>query len=83
MNELDKLRVLIPRWIEHNEEHTREFRQWAEGAGVVAADILLAAERMADVNAPLADALEKLGGPLPADFGHHHDHGHNHHHHRE
>ena len=25
MNETDKLRVLIPHWIEHNEEHAREF----------------------------------------------------------
>jgi hypothetical protein len=78
MNELDKLRVLIPHWIEHNEEHAREFRQWAEQAGVVEADILLAAERMRHVNEPLNEALEKLGGPLPD-----HDYSHDHHHHEE
>jgi hypothetical protein len=76
MNELDKLRVLIPHWIEHNEEHAHEFRQWAEQAGVIEADILLAAERMAHVNESLAQALEKLGGPLPADLGQHHEHHH-------
>jgi hypothetical protein len=79
MNELDKLRVLIPHWIEHNEEHAHEFRQWAEQAGVAEADILLAAEQMRDVNEPLAEALEKLGGPLPAEHHYHHDHGHHHH----
>ncbi len=85
MNELDKLRVLIPHWIEHNEEHAHEFRHWAEQAGVAEADILLAAERMRHVNEPLSEALDKLGGPLPADLDHHqhhdhHDHDHHHHH---
>lgn len=80
MNELDKLRVLIPHWIEHNEEHAHEFRQWAEQAGVAETDILLASERMHHVNEPLNEALKKLGGPLPAE--HHHD-DHHHHHHEE
>lgn len=82
MNELDKLRVLIPHWIEHNEEHAREFRQWAEKAGMAEADILLAAERMRHVNEPLMNALEKLGGALPIEH-HHHSHDHAHHHHEE
>lgn len=79
MNELDKLRVLIPHWIEHNEEHAHEFRQWAEQAGIAEADILLAVERMHHVNEPLAEALEKLGGPLPAELHHQPNHGHHHH----
>lgn len=32
MNELEKLRVLLPHWIEHNHEHTQAFRTWAERA---------------------------------------------------
>jgi hypothetical protein len=64
MNELDKLRVLIPHWISHNEEHADEFKRWAEGAGSAAADILTAANAMMQVNASLKTALEKLGGPL-------------------
>jgi len=79
MNELDKLRVLIPHWIEHNEEHADEFRRWAEQAGEVAPDILAAAEAMIRVNDSLTTALEKLGGPLPA--SHHHLPDHHHHHH--
>ncbi len=65
MNETDKLRVLIPHWIEHNEEHADEFRSWAEQAGDASADILAAAEAMAHINESLASALEKLGGALP------------------
>jgi hypothetical protein len=75
MNEKNKLRVLIPHWIEHNEEHASEFHRWAEQAGMAQADILLAAEMMRHVNKPLTTALEKLGGPLPADHLHHHAHG--------
>ena len=80
MNDLEKLRVLIPHWIEHNEEHAGEFRRWAEQAGDVAPDILAAAEAMIRVNDSLTTALEKLGGPLPDDHHHHHEH---HHHHDE
>jgi hypothetical protein len=32
MTELDKLRALLPHWIEHNAEHAAEFRNWAEKA---------------------------------------------------
>lgn len=28
-DDLAKLRILLPHWIEHNEEHTGSFRKWA------------------------------------------------------
>jgi hypothetical protein len=65
MNETEKLRVLIPHWIEHNEEHANEFRQWAETAGIAAPDLVVAAETMLQVNQTLTIALDKLGGALP------------------
>ena len=71
MNEQDKLRVLIPHWIEHNREHAGEFQQWAEGAGEAGEDIQEAAEAMLRVNQSLAIALQKLGGPLPHSHQHH------------
>ncbi|MBC8253266.1 MAG: hypothetical protein H8E35_04470 [Ardenticatenia bacterium] len=74
MNEQEKLRVLIPHWIEHNEEHAKEFRRWAETAGGAVLEILAAADSMADANESLAAALEKLGGAL--DRSHHHNHSH-------
>jgi hypothetical protein len=65
MNEIEKLRVLIPHWVEHNNEHAQEFRDWAEQAGETAQEILDAAEAMSRVNTHLLSALEKLGGSIP------------------
>ncbi len=73
MNEVDKLRVLIPHWIEHNEEHSGEFRRWAEEAGGATDDILNAADSMSRVNQSLAIALGKLGGALPHSHHEHHE----------
>ena len=64
MNEIEKLRVLIPHWIEHNQEHAAEFRQWAEQAREATPEILAAADKMILANASLEVALEKLGGAL-------------------
>lgn len=64
MNELEKLRVLLPHWIEHNEEHAAEFRQWAKRAGEAGPDIVAAAHQMGGVIRSLWAALEKLGGAL-------------------
>lgn len=60
--EVEKLRVLIPHWIEHNLEHAAEFRRWAGQAGAAAADIEAAAEALLHVNQLLEAALEKLAG---------------------
>ncbi len=67
MNEKEKLRVLIPHWIEHNNEHAAEFRRWANQAGPAAPNLLAAAQAIARANKSLADALEKLGGARPHD----------------
>ena len=67
----DKLRAMLPHWIEHNAEHAAEFRRWAEQAGEAEADIQAAAAQMEAANEALAAALEKLGGVMG-----HHDHQH-------
>ncbi len=72
MKQIEKLRVLIPHWIEHNEVHAGEFRSWADEAGVAAGDILEAADYMSRLNQSLEIALEKLGGPLPHTHGEYH-----------
>lgn len=64
MNEIDKLRILIPHWIIHNNDHADEFRIWAVLADDAAPDILAAVEHMAQVNEALETALKKLGGAL-------------------
>jgi hypothetical protein len=67
MNEQDKLRVLIPHWIEHNQEHAEEFRKWAKQADICEGEIMAAADLIHQANTSLESALHKLGGPL-----HHH-----------
>ncbi|RLD10327.1 MAG: hypothetical protein DRI56_02880 [Chloroflexota bacterium] len=85
MNEKDKLRVLLPHWIEHNQEHAQEFMDWIEKIGQtmidedVITDVQGAAKAMETVNAQLQAALEKLGGAL--EYSHDHSHTHEHHHH--
>ncbi len=77
MNDLEKLRVILPHWIGHNAEHGREFARWADliqeaGEGDIA-ELLRRAERdLREAEKALGKALEKAGGPLPADHGHHH-----------
>jgi len=63
MNDRDKLRVLIPHWIEHNAAHAAEFRRWAENAGAAAPHILTAAKAITEANRALDTALAALGGP--------------------
>ncbi len=66
MDDADKLRVLLPHWIEHNGEHAAEFRQWAERVPVARDALLAAAELLAQGNARLQAALEQLAGSTPA-----------------
>lgn len=63
----EKLRALLPHWIDHNDEHAAEFRLWAEkaraaGRDDVAEEITLAAKQLAWVNEALSDARKKLEG---------------------
>jgi hypothetical protein len=62
MNEVEKLRVLIPHWMEHNDEHAEEYQRWAEKATEASADLLSAVDSLKKVNQTLGVALEKLGG---------------------
>jgi len=77
----EKLKVLLPHWIDHNRGHGAEFRKWAEeasqeGLSDVAGLISQAAEILKEADSLLAEALLKVGGPMP----HGHDHDHHHHH---
>ena len=67
MTDLDKLRALLPHWIEHNAEHAAEFQLWAEkarasGQEEVAEEIDTAAKELGWVNEALSAALRKLSG---------------------
>jgi len=63
--DLNKLRVLLPHWIEHNAEHAEEFRQWAAKARTAgqeraAKKIGMAASELESVNVMLEAALALL-----------------------
>ncbi len=69
ISDQDKLRALLPHWIEHNAEHGAEFRNWADraraaGLNEVAEELDMAAKQLSWVNGALSDALHKL--PLSA-----------------
>jgi len=70
--EQDKLRILLPHWIEHNAGHLAEFREWAEKAGEAKQHILDAAAQMEGANRALEAALEQMGGALEDENHHHH-----------
>ncbi len=77
MTEQEKVRALLPHWIEHNAEHAAEFHRWAEkvraaGQEEVAEEIALAAKQLGWVNEALASALETLS--RPAEGASHHEH---------
>jgi acyl-CoA reductase-like NAD-dependent aldehyde dehydrogenase len=78
MTDIEKLRALLPHWMEHNEEHAVEFAGWAEkassaGQAEVAQMIRRAAEEMRQANDTLRTALKELGGPTPVE-AHSHSH---------
>jgi hypothetical protein len=88
MNDLDKLRVMLPHWIGHNQGHGGEFAQWAEkltGDSPEVAQLLRdAVQSLQEAQSRLEEALDKAGGPLEAPGGgqgeHQHKHGHSHKH---
>ncbi len=83
MSDLEKLRIMLPHWIEHNQGHGDEFQQWAERLGESDAEmarLLQSAVRsLRQAQSALEEALAKAGGPLQGP--HHGPHGHHGHHH--
>ncbi len=86
MDNVEKLRVILQHWIEHNKGHVEEFEKWRktmteEGKSSLAEHITEAVKMMATVNAHLGKALHEAGGPKTEKEEDHHHHGHDHHHH--
>ncbi len=64
-DERGKLRTLLNYWVEHNREHSQEFRAWASKAKAlgeveVGEELLQAAQIMDDANRLLSQALGRL-----------------------
>ncbi|MCA1765216.1 MAG: hypothetical protein LC633_03045 [Desulfobulbaceae bacterium] len=75
---IEKLRILLPHWIDHNNNHIAEFIKWRqivadeEGDREVVELLGEAVATMEKSGKILAEALEKLGGS--SEEGHHHHH---------
>ena len=82
MEVIEKLRIMLPHWIEHNRGHGEEFARWAEeiaGTDARLAETLNRAVNSLDhAQAALEQALAQAGGPAePKEEA---GHGHQHHH---
>lgn len=78
-NTMEKLRVLLPHWIDHNSNHIAEFKKWegeaeTESEQKVAQFLSKAISDMEKAGKSLCEALEKAGGALEDNKGHHHHH---------
>jgi len=81
LSEREKLRRLIPHWIEHNRSHAMEFSRWSERARACgearAAELIeSAAGLLRQAETDLAAALEQIGGAAGSpchNGGHRHD----------
>ena len=65
--DLTKLRILLPHWIEHNEDHAVSFERWVAKARELGREktaqwIEEAVQQMAACNQALTTALESLEG---------------------
>lgn len=76
MDQLEKLRVLLPHWIEHNQGHTQECRKWTDQIDEleVCSNLEKALVAMEEVTRHLQTALTAAGGPKDDGDGHHHHH---------
>ena len=83
MNDIDKLRVILPHWIEHNNGHAEEFAKWSDdlssaGEPEIAGLLKKAEGFLQNADSVLKQALDKAGGAVE---GGHHDHPPHHHSH--
>ena len=64
-DERAKLKTLLNYWVEHNREHSQEFKEWADKARVlgevdVAEEILQAVQAMEKASGLLSQSLRRL-----------------------
>jgi nickel/cobalt exporter len=64
-NEKAKLKALLNYWVEHNREHSQEFKEWVDkakalGEKEVAEELSLASQEMDKVSEILSKTLKRL-----------------------
>ena len=76
-SDIEKLRVLISHWLQHNESHGEEYAKWADvarkaGHADTAAYIEQAVSLLAQADREFEKALASVGGPTKEHHHHHH-----------
>jgi len=61
----EKLRVLLDYWIEHNSEHEKEFRDWADKVGSLSTEVAQKLQEAATKMAAASNELMKAKRALP------------------
>ena len=60
-----KLNILLDYWIQHNSEHEKEFRDWADKVGSLSNDIAQQLQEAASKMAAASNELMKAKQALP------------------
>ncbi|PIE65166.1 MAG: hypothetical protein CSA26_04820 [Desulfobacterales bacterium] len=76
MDNIEKLRVILQHWIDHNGGHVDEFEKWRqlmnnEGKTEIAASLEEAKTQMNKISDLLAAVLKDIGEPVAGDHHHH------------
>ena len=61
----ERLKVLLDYWIEHNNEHEQEFRDWADKVASSSAEVAKQLQKAAVKMASVSDELVKAKQALP------------------
>jgi|GEM_PF-828558 len=78
-DDLTRLALLLPHWIEHNAEHADEFRRWAErardaGRDHIAYHLEMAVQALTEAVQALQGAQAHMEGTIPEAQEHPHPH---------
>ena len=78
-SDIEKLRVLITHWLQHNESHGAEYAKWADvarkaGQADTASYIEEAVNLLAQADKVFEKALASVGGPSSGHLHHQHHH---------
>jgi hypothetical protein len=67
----EKLQVLLDYWIEHNSEHEKEFRDWADKVSSLSTEVAQQLLKAAIKMTAVSDELAKAKQALPKSKGRH------------
>jgi rubrerythrin len=65
----EKLRILLDHWIEHNSEHEKELRNWADKVTSSSVEVAQQLQKAAAKMAAVSDELMKAKQALPKSKG--------------